>query len=211
MTAREISGPRCGDVLRRVRWVRCWPLWRWLAFAGIWALVTPGTAPAQIADPRAHLHAGWMDAQQAARGLRLVQTLPRSGQFAAPLADSLIAALAFANSDLAFQDDFVFQGNYNGFQVWDVSSPARPVLRAGFVCPGGQGDMSVYGHLLFMSVDEIRGRVDCGAQGAPDTVSADRIRSVRIFDIRDLDHDRAGCCRANVPQVRTLVCHTRSA
>ena len=96
----------------------------------------------------------------------------------------------FWNSDLAFRGNYVFQGGWNGFQVWDISDARHPKLRATFVCPGGQGDPSVYRNLLFISVEETRGRVDCGTQEIADTVSADRFRGVRIFDISDLDHPK---------------------
>jgi hypothetical protein len=96
----------------------------------------------------------------------------------------------FANADLAFSGNYVFQGGYNGFQVWDIADARDPKLRTAFVCPGGQGDLSVYRNLLFMSVEETRGRVDCGAQGVADTVSAERFRGVRIFDITDIDHPK---------------------
>jgi hypothetical protein len=94
----------------------------------------------------------------------------------------------FVNSDLAFTGDNAIVGNFNGFQVYDVSDPAGPTLRASFVCPGGQGDVSVYGDLLFMSVEEGRGRIDCGTQGAAGTVNLERFRGVRIFDISDIDN-----------------------
>ncbi|HEX7048923.1 MAG TPA: hypothetical protein VF188_01825, partial [Longimicrobiales bacterium] len=97
---------------------------------------------------------------------------------------------AFVNSDLAFRGDYVFQGGYNGVQIWDISDPRRPTLRTALVCPGGQGDVSVYGDLLFVSSQETRARIDCGTQGVPETVSPERIRGIRIFDISDLDHPR---------------------
>ena len=94
----------------------------------------------------------------------------------------------FVNSDLAFSGDNAIVGNFNGFQVYDVSDPAAPTLRSSFVCPGGQGDVSVYGDLLFMSVEETRGRIDCGTQGAPGAVNLERFRGVRIFDISNIDN-----------------------
>jgi len=97
---------------------------------------------------------------------------------------------AFLNGDLAFSGNYAFQGGFNGFQVWDISNPKSPTLRTSFVCPGGQGDPSIYRNLLFFSVEETRGRVDCGTQGVTDTVSAERFRGVRIFDISDLDHPK---------------------
>src|SRR5205814_1147866 len=74
--------------------------------------------------------------------------------------------------------------------IWDISNPTSPKIRTAFVCPGGQGDPSVYRNLLFISVETPDGRVDCGTQGVPDTVSAERFRGVRIFDISDLDHPK---------------------
>jgi hypothetical protein len=94
--------------------------------------------------------------------------------------------LSFTNSDLAFSGNHVFVGNYHGFNTYDVERPGRPRLLASVVCPGGQGDVSVYGNLLFLSVEQTRGRLDCGTQGVPTPVSAERFRGIRIFDISDL-------------------------
>lgn len=135
-------------------------------------------------DPRVGLRAGWHNAESAIRNLRLVANRSRPAGFFDPAS---LGNFAFANSDLAFRGNFVFQGGYNGFQVWDISNPAAPAIRKAFPCPGGQGDPSVYGNLLFISVEETSGRLDCGAQGVVDTVSAERFRGVRIFDISSLD------------------------
>jgi hypothetical protein len=95
-------------------------------------------------------------------------------------------SLSFANSDLAFSGSLVFIGNFNGFNTYDIETPKKPQLFTSIVCPGGQGDLSVYGHLLFMSVEETRGRIDCGTQGVQDKISPERFRGVRIFDISDV-------------------------
>ena len=100
------------------------------------------------------------------------------------------AGLNFSNSDLAFSGSLVFIGNFNGFNTYDIETPKKPQLFASVVCPGGQGDVSVYGHLLFMSVEQTRGRIDCGTQGVADAVSKDRFRGVRIFDISDVKKPR---------------------
>src|SRR5260370_36623898 len=77
------------------------------------------------------------------------------------------AQLAFANSDLAFQGNHLFQGNFYGVTIYDISNPANTTLLTSLVCPGGQGDVSVYKNLLFMSVEMPNGRLDCGTQGFP--------------------------------------------
>jgi hypothetical protein len=95
-------------------------------------------------------------------------------------------ALNFANSDLAFRGNHLFIGNFSGYNIYDIGNPKKLELLASIVCPGGQGDVSVHGNLLFMSVEETRGRLDCGTQGVQETISAERFRGVRIFDISDL-------------------------
>ena len=145
---------------------------------------TAATAPA---DPRVGLGAGWPDAKEAIRNLELVAHRPRPEGFFDPAKPG---DFDFANADLAFQGNYVFQGGWHGIQIWDIADPAKPTLKLGFVCPGGQGDPSVYKNLLFISVQDPGGRVDCGTQGTPDSISTDRLRGVRIFDISDLAHPK---------------------
>jgi hypothetical protein len=94
------------------------------------------------------------------------------------------------NSDLAFIGNYAIQGNYSGWQVWDISNPARPTLRKAYVCPGSQSDVSVYRNLLFVSGESTSGRLDCGTEGVQDSVSHHRLRGIRIFDITDWDNPR---------------------
>jgi hypothetical protein len=158
-----------------------------LAVLGAAAVLAAHPAGAQARDPRVGLSAGWLDAGQAIRNMRLVSHSDRPAGFFNPQDMGDFGAI---NTDLAFRGNTAFIGTYNGFQVWDISNPARPRVRSTHVCPGGQGDISVYGDLLFLSVEETRGRVDCGTQPPAGPVSADRFRGVRIFDIRNLDRPR---------------------
>ena len=169
-------------------------------------------------DPRVGLKPGLHDAGEAARGLEKVASLNKPEGFFDPLMPgggpippepdpntpppppdaapdpkmALVFAnvISFANSDLAFSGSHAFQGNFHGFTTYDVENGRRPKLIASVACPGGQGDVSVRGHLLFMSVEETRGRVDCGTQGITDTTSKERFRGVRIFDISDIAKPR---------------------
>ena len=85
------------------------------------------------------------------------------------------------NSDLAFIGKYVIQGNYDGYQVWDISNPAKVKSAMTYVCRGSQSDVSVFKNLLFVSGEATSGRVDCGLQGVVDSVSHDRFRGIRVF------------------------------
>jgi hypothetical protein len=187
----------------------------------------PGMIGSDASDPRAKLTPGFYDAGEAAMGLKHVQLLKKPEAFQLGTAEPddpkvqkmlgqlgvrdltkipkpmqlVIAQLAFANSDLAFQGDHVFEGNFYGANIYDISNAANATLLTTLVCPGGQGDLSVYGKLLFMSVEMPNGRLDCGTQGfpaepapakgqekerKPPAAQKDRFRGVRIFDISDL-------------------------
>jgi hypothetical protein len=144
-------------------------------------------APAD--DPRIGLKPGLYDAGTASFGMQLITTLPKPHGFAPgdtagapapapPPADGAAAAagrggggggvqFGSVNSDLAFSGNHVFVGNYNGINFYDVDNPNKIKLSTSLMCPGGQGDVSVYGHLLFMSAEAMNGRLDCGTQGNP--------------------------------------------
>ncbi len=190
----------------------------------------PGMTGSDTNDPRYKLKPGLYDAGEAAIGLKHVAFVkkPDAFQITATSADDpqvqktlgqlgigdpskmpppmkmVIAQLAFANSDFAFQGNHLFQGNFYGINIYDIANPAKPALLTSLVCPGGQGDVSVYGNLLFMSVEMPNGRLDCGVQGFPaeppppppapgekrerriPAAQKDRFRGVRIFDISDI-------------------------
>ena len=135
-------------------------------------------APAGLPTPPERAPGEEAALDQAAREHELAGTSPPPQ----PGADNL----NFSNSDLAFRDSRVFVGNFHGFNVYDIDRAGKPRLLASVVCPGGQGDISVYGNLLFMSVEQTRGRIDCGTGGVAEPVSSVRFRGVRIFDISDI-------------------------
>ena len=138
-------------------------------------------------DPRIGLRAGWFDAGEAVWNLQLVSHTRPSASF---IDLSAPGDPRLWNSDIAMTGKYVFQGNWSGYQVWDISNPGKPTLRTAYVCPGSQSDVTVYRNLLFVSSEATNARVDCGMQGVPDTVSKERARGIRVFDITDIGHPR---------------------
>jgi LVIVD repeat len=152
------------------------------------------SAIAPSPDPRVGLAAGRWDAAQAAWNVRLVSTTPPWEKF-----------LGVTSSDLAFSGKYAIQGNYNGFQIFDISNPAKPTLALTYLCPASQSDVSVYKNLLFVSGEGQTGRVDCGIQGVPEPVSKERLRGIRIFDISNMASPKSV---ANVQTCRGSHTHT---
>ena len=138
-------------------------------------------------DPRLSLRAGWMDAGQALWNLALVSATPPSEKF---ISKSTPGDFRLINSDIAFTRNYAIQGNFSGYQVWDISAPSHPTLVTAYVCPGSQSDVSVYKKLMFVSGEATNGRIDCGTQGVADTVSHERARGIRIYDISDIVHPK---------------------
>ena len=189
-----------------------------------------GMTGADVNDPRAKLTPGFFNAGETAMGLKhiLLVKKPAPFQLSADNPDDpnvqktlgqlgnpaqmamlpkgvqlVIAQLAFANSDIAFRGNHLFQGNFYGLNIYDISNPAKTSLLTSMICPGGQNDVSVYKNLLFMSVEMPNGRLDCGTQGFPPAPPAakdakpgpppaqkDRFRGVRIFDITDIKNPK---------------------
>jgi hypothetical protein len=156
---------------------------RSLALAALIAALCPTPGAAQgtppTPDPRVGLAAGIFDAGEATWNMRLLSKSPPGREFVGEM-----------NSDLAFSGKYVIQGNFNGFQVWDISNPSQPTLVKGFVCPASQSDVSVYKNLLFVSGEDYGGRLDCGTQGVRERASGERLRGIRIFDITDILNPR---------------------
>jgi hypothetical protein len=155
----------------------------WLGLAAAAALLTitfaPSGASAQEADPRIGLDPGWLDAETAIRNMEHRAHVDKPAGFFDPANPG---NFGFVTSDLAFSGDHAFMGNFNGFNVFNIENPASPFVETSVVCPGGQGDVSVYGNLLFMSVEESRARVDCGTNPSVGV----RFQGVRVFDISNV-------------------------
>ena len=179
----------------------------------------PGMTGSNANDPRAHLKPGVFDAGEAAMGIKHLSLLKKPSAFdvgtdpnSPMVAKALVslgvppdakipaemkmsfAPLAFANSDIAFQGNYLFLGNFYGVNIYNIADPNKAELITSMPCPGGQGDVSVFKNLLFMSVEMPNGRLDCGEQGFPPqaqgsglpAANKDRFRGVRIFDISDI-------------------------
>ncbi len=145
------------------------------------------SASAPSPDPRVGQRAGWFNAGEAIWNLQVVsKTSPSSAFFNA----STPGDRRLVNSDLAFTGNYAIQGNYSGYQVWDISNPQKPSLTTSYVCPGSQSDVSVYKNLMFVSGESTSGRLDCGLQGVDDTVSSARLRGIRIFEVSDMAHPK---------------------
>ncbi len=190
-----------------------------------------GMTGSDVNDPRFKLKPGMYDAEEISKGLRHIQLLKKPGPFQLGSDDAdnpkvqktlgllgvadtskmpkpfqlVLAQLAFANSDLAFRGKYLFQGNFYGVSIYDISDPAKAKLVTSMVCPGGQGDVSVYKNLMFMSVEMPNGRIDCDIQGFPPAPppttgqeqramlpapNKDRFRGVRIFDISNIQNPK---------------------
>ena len=186
-----------------------------------------GMTGSDVNDPRAKLTPGMYDAGEASMGIKHIMLLKKPDAFQLGSNDPddpkvqktlgqlgiadpsklpkparlVLGQLAFANSDLAFQGNHLFQGNFYGVNIYDISNPAKTSLLTSMICPGGQGDVSVYKNLMFMSVEMPNGRLDCGTEGFPPATppatgqangptrppaQKDRFRGVRIFDISDI-------------------------
>src|SRR5690606_36105447 len=168
--------------------------------------------------PRAHLKPGIFDAGEAAMGMKHLGFLKKPSAFdvgtdpnSPMIAKALLslgvppdakipaemkmsfAPLAFADSDIAFQGNYLFPGDCYGVNIYNIADPNKAELVTSMPCPGGQGDVSVFKNLLFMSVEMTNGRLDCGEQGFPPptapglpAANKERFRGVRIFDISDI-------------------------
>jgi len=160
-------------------------------------VIQAGGSGAPRVDSRSYLKGGLADAGEATSGLKVIAKAVSPPGF-----------MGQTNSDLTFVGKYAIQGNYNGPVIWDMTNPANPVLVTAYECPASQNDVSVYKNLMFMSAEAFNGRVDCKPSGQfnpADSVSKDRMRGVRVFDITDIKNPKLV---ANVQTCRGSHTHT---
>ena len=145
-----------------------------VALLGVPSIVLAQTYPS-ASDPRNGLKPGRFDAGVAAKNMRLVSFSRKPAQF------DTTRGLTFINSDMAFGGKYVYQGNFAGFTVWDVSEPAKPQIVSVVSCITSQGDPTIIGNLLFISSEGSANRSDCGKGGVQNP--KDRMEGVRIYDV----------------------------
>ena len=164
-------------------------------------------------DPRAGLAGGLFIAEEAILNMELITSLKKPTGFFDPenpaakgsedltednenkttaeISRSLRSPmLSFANTDMAFKDNILVAGSYHGFNIYRLNDDGIPNLISSVVCPGGQGDVSIVGDLLIMSVEENRSRLDCGLEGVNSDSSPERFRGIRIFDVSNLSRPK---------------------
>src|SRR5687768_2679725 len=105
-------------------------------------------------DPRSTLKPGRYDAGIAISNMKQVSHVKK------PAAFDTATGLKFINSDLAFGTHYVYQANFAGFTIWDITDPANPVVASATKCITSQGDPTIYGNLLFLSAEGAGNRND---------------------------------------------------
>src|SRR5690349_20429256 len=118
-------------------------------------VLPPGMTGSNVNDPRYKLKAGLNDAGEAAMGIKHVSLAKKPQAFDIGTTNPddpkvqetlgqlgmgdrakkmpknvqmVIAQLAFSNSDVAFQGNHLFQGNFYGINIFDISNPAKASL-----------------------------------------------------------------------------------
>ena len=118
----------------------------------------PGMSGSEANDPRAKLTPGLYDAGETSMGIKHLLLLKKPDAFqlgasdpddpkvqkaigqlgmstmSAKLPKSMhlaVAQLGFANSDFAFQGNYLFQGNFYGLNIYDISCSPSPTTSCG--------------------------------------------------------------------------------
>ena len=152
-----------------------------LAVAAAGTLMTAlggvGVAVAAEPGPSVGVSGTALDVNQIglSKNIEHVSNTPAVGPFAAPFA---------FGTDMAFQDDRAYVGNYNGFTIYDISDPKAPQTLSQVLCPGAQNDITVSGDLLYVSTDSSRSDSSCASTTGPlaDPASWE---GIKIFDVSD--------------------------
>ncbi|MEU8272130.1 hypothetical protein AB0B89_33875 [Sphaerisporangium sp. NPDC049002] len=145
---------------------------RFLVLVGTAAALTLSAIPAQAADIPG------TDQVVTSPNVQHVTNVPKPASIAATI-----------NTDIAFQGNYAYVGNYGGFSIYDIKNPKKTAVVSSVVCPGSQMDLSVYGDLLFASVDSSRNNDSCSSTPQPAT-QKESWEGIRIFDVSDKANPR---------------------
>ena len=135
-----------------------------LAVFAVWVVVIPATTAGAEhgTEPRT-------------RNMHALGHSPQPATFSVPDGQRVIS------SDIAFQGNYAYQGNYDGFRVIDISDPGDPQLVAHPECNGDQGDIVVWGDVLVRTWNTKRSEDrTCGG-----TIVPAGFEGVHVWDISD--------------------------
>ena len=144
-------------------------------------------------DEAGELYIPWADYVGQERAQELTRGAPAAGQVPTPPGTEDLQLIGNSdkdgtiNTDLAFNGNLVYAGNYAGFRILDVRGN-QPRVVVDHPCNGPQNDVSFHKMggrtFLFQSVDSGQDREDCSSVNAP-LVGTARIgyEGVRVFDV----------------------------
>ena len=94
------------------------------------------------------------------------------------------------HTDIAFRGDLAIQGNWDGFNIRDISDPNNPTTVSRTFCEGNQGDVVVYRNIVVRAWNTPAGTA--GPFGAGLTCDGEPVtpgfEGVHVFDITDLEN-----------------------
>ncbi|WP_190822551.1 LVIVD repeat-containing protein [Saccharopolyspora pogona] len=143
-----------------------------LALAPASAATPPNNGPEQLSAQTVAAPSGDISKS---KNIEHVANLPKQAPF---------NTLDAFGTDIAFKQNYAYVGNYDGFVVYDIKNPKKPKIVTQVLCPGGQGDVSVSGNLLFVSTDYPRTNNTCTSEKT-DAADPNGWEGMKVFDISD--------------------------
>jgi hypothetical protein len=105
-----------------------------------------------------------------------------------PTSTAVNEELRAQGTDLAFKGGLVVQGSFQGIGLYKILQEPPYVKLINFgLCQGGQGDVSIWGDYVFMSVDTPKASEECGVPDATQAQIQDGTawEGIRIFSIEN--------------------------